>query len=77
VSADQGQVVVRIHSSRSGITRSSTWVVASGGITAITRRTILRKAFLAPWHELVREIWLYALALARPRPRSRSITAFS
>ncbi len=33
-----------------------------GATTSICRRTTFRKAFLAPWHPLVNEIWLYALA---------------
>ena len=36
-----------------------------GATTALTRRTNLRKAFLAPWHPMVSAIWLYALAWAQ------------
>ena len=32
---------------------------------AITRRTTMRKAFLGPWHPLVEQCWLYALADAQ------------
>jgi hypothetical protein len=39
--------------------------MVSGATTAITRRTNMRKAFLAPWHPLVRDIWLYSIALAQ------------
>jgi len=31
----------------------------------MTRRTTLRKAFLAPWHPLVKDVWLYSLAHAQ------------
>jgi len=31
----------------------------------MTRRTTLRKAFLAPWHPLVKDVWLYSLAYAQ------------
>jgi putative transposase len=44
---------------------SSTRIVVPGATTAITRRTTLRKAFLAPWHPLVEQSWLYALADAQ------------
>jgi hypothetical protein len=40
-------------------------IIVSGATTAITRRTTLRKAFLAPWHPLVPDVWLYALADAQ------------
>jgi putative transposase len=40
-------------------------IIVAGATTAITRRTTLRKAFLAPWHPLVGEIWQYALAYAQ------------
>jgi len=40
-------------------------IMVSGATTAITRRTTLRKAFLAPWHPMVSGIWLYALADAQ------------
>jgi hypothetical protein len=36
-------------------------IIVAGATTAIT----LRKAFLAPWHPLVGEIWRYALAYAQ------------
>ena len=38
---------------------------ARGATTALTRRTNLRKAFLAPWHPEVRQCWLYSLAHAQ------------
>ncbi len=38
-----------------------------GATTALTRRTVLRKAFLAPWHPLVQQCWLYAMALAQKK----------
>jgi len=37
----------------------------SGATSAITRRCVLRKAFLAPWHPMVKDIWLYSLADAQ------------
>lgn len=40
-------------------------LVVPGATTAVTRRTVLRKAFLAPWHPLVESCWLYALADAQ------------
>ena len=40
-------------------------IIVSGATTAITRRTTLRKAFLAPWHPMVSDIWRYALADAQ------------
>ena len=40
-------------------------IIVSGATTAITRRTVLRKAFLAPWHPGVERTWLYALADAQ------------
>ena len=40
-------------------------IIVSGATVAITRRTTLRKAFLAPWHPLVKDIWLYSLAYAQ------------
>jgi hypothetical protein len=40
-------------------------IVVRGATTAITRRTTFRKAFLAPWHPLVEQCWLYALADAQ------------
>jgi len=44
---------------------SAPLIVVPGATTAITRRTTLRKAFLAPWHPLVEGNWLYALADAQ------------
>jgi putative transposase len=44
---------------------SSTRIVVPGATTAITRRATLRKAFLAPWHAMVEQSWLYALADAQ------------
>jgi hypothetical protein len=38
-------------------------IIVPGATTAITRRTTLRKAFLAPWHPLVRDIIVFALAV--------------
>jgi len=40
-------------------------IIVKGATTAITRRTTLRKAFLAPWHPLVSDIWLFAIADAQ------------
>ncbi len=40
-------------------------ITVAGATTAITRRTSFRKGFLAPWHPLVRDIWLYSLADAQ------------
>jgi hypothetical protein len=40
-------------------------IIVSGATTALTRRTTLRKAFLAPFHPLVEQCWLYALADAQ------------
>ena len=37
------------------------YIHVRGATTSICRRTSYRKAFLAPWHPLVNEIWLYAL----------------
>ena len=31
----------------------------------MTRRSTMRRAFLAPWHSLVKDVWLYSLAYAR------------
>lgn len=42
-------------------------IVVPGATTAPTRRTNLRKAFLAPWHPTVSKVWLYALADAQRR----------
>jgi hypothetical protein len=42
-------------------------IIVAGATTAITRRTTLRKAFLAPWHPLLPQVWLYALADAQRR----------
>ncbi|RLB48668.1 MAG: hypothetical protein DRJ42_22665, partial [Deltaproteobacteria bacterium] len=44
---------------------SAPLIVVPGATTAITRRTTLRKAFLAPWHPLVADCWLYSLADAQ------------
>jgi hypothetical protein len=44
---------------------TATRIVVRGATTAITRRTNLRKAFLAPWDPLVQQCWLYALADAQ------------
>ena len=41
--------------------------IVRGATTAITRRTTLRKAFLAPWHPGVEQAWLYSLAHAQQR----------
>ena len=40
-------------------------IVVPGATVAISRRTTLRKAFLAPWHPLVSQVWLYSLADAQ------------
>ena len=40
-------------------------IVVRGGTIAVDRRTTLRKAFLAPWHPMVQQIFLYALADAQ------------
>lgn len=40
-------------------------IIVAGATTAITRRTSFRKAFLAPWHPAVQQVWLYALAYAQ------------
>jgi hypothetical protein len=40
-------------------------IVVRGATTALTRRTVVRKAFLGPWHPLVDQCWLYALADAQ------------
>ena len=42
-------------------------IVVPGATTAITRRTTLRKAFLAPWDDRVTQIYNYALADAQRR----------
>ena len=42
-------------------------IIVPGATTALTRRTNLRKAFLAPWHPSVTKLWLYALADAQRR----------
>lgn len=39
--------------------------VVAGGTYALTKRTTFRKAFLAPWHPLVMQIWLWVLAGAQ------------
>ena len=38
------------------------YIHVRGATTSICRRTSFRKAFLAPWHEVVNEVWLFALA---------------
>jgi len=40
-------------------------IIVRGATTMVTKRTNLRKAFLAPWHPDVKRIWLYALASAQ------------
>jgi hypothetical protein len=40
-------------------------IVVRGATHAITRRTTFRKAFLAPWHPVAEQCWLYALAEAQ------------
>lgn len=40
-------------------------IIVRGATTALTRRTTLRKAFLAPWHPLVDNCFLYSLADAQ------------
>jgi hypothetical protein len=40
-------------------------IIVPGATTAITRRTTMRKAFLAPWHPGVQQAWLYSMALAQ------------
>ncbi len=40
-------------------------ITVSGATTALTRRAAFRKAFFAPWHPLVRDLWLYSLAWAQ------------
>jgi REP element-mobilizing transposase RayT len=40
-------------------------IVVRGATVALCRRTNLRKAFLAPWHEAVVENWLFCLAIAQ------------
>jgi hypothetical protein len=42
-------------------------IIVAGATTAATRRTTLRKAFLAPWHPGVGQAWLYSLAHAALR----------
>ena len=37
-------------------------IIVRGATTSICRRTAFRKAFLAPWHPLVDDIFLYSLA---------------
>jgi hypothetical protein len=44
-------------------------IIVPGATTAITRRTTLRKAFLAPWYPGVKKAWLYAMALAQSHTR--------
>ena len=40
-------------------------IIVAGATMAITRRTTMRKAFLGPWHPLVEQCWLHALADAQ------------
>ncbi len=40
-------------------------MIVPGATVALTRRTTLRKSFLAPWHPLVDQLWLYSLADAQ------------
>ena len=40
-------------------------IYVAGATTAITRRTVLRKAFLAPWDPRVSEVLAYSLADAQ------------
>jgi hypothetical protein len=40
-------------------------IYVAGATTAITRRCAFRKAFLAPWHPLVRQVSLYSLGDAQ------------
>jgi hypothetical protein len=44
---------------------SANRILVAGATTSTVRRTTVRKAFLAPWHPMVRDIWLYALADAQ------------
>jgi hypothetical protein len=44
-------------------------IIVPGATTAITRRTTMRKAFLAPWHPGVKQAWLYSMALAQSHTR--------
>ncbi|HEX5099281.1 MAG TPA: hypothetical protein VFV94_07260 [Polyangiaceae bacterium] len=44
---------------------TATRIIVSGATTALTRRTNLRKAFVAPWDPLVSQCWLYSLAYAQ------------
>ena len=62
---------LKLHSTATGTRRAldrpvtAPRIIVAGATTAISRRTTLRKAFLAPWHPLVSRIWLYALADAQ------------
>jgi hypothetical protein len=40
-------------------------IIVPSATTAVTRRTTVRKAFLAPWHPGVQQAWLYSMALAQ------------
>jgi len=40
-------------------------IIVPGATVAITRRTTMRKAFLAPWHPGVAEAYVYSMALAQ------------
>jgi hypothetical protein len=44
---------------------TATRIIVRGATIALTRRCTMRKAFVAPWHPLVRDIWLYAMADAQ------------
>ena len=48
--------------------RSVTWAkpIVTGATYALTRRTTIRKAFLAPWHPLVIDVIEYVVAEAAP-----------
>ena len=40
-------------------------IIVPGATVAVTRRTNFRKAFLAPWHPDVDQVWLYSMAHAQ------------
>ena len=42
-------------------------IYVRGATTALTRRTTMQKAFLAPWHPLVEQFGLWFLAKAQMR----------
>ena len=58
---------VRVLPRGGGVTAPA--IVVRGATVALCRRTNFRKAFLAPWHEEVADIWLYSLALAQQRTK--------